>query len=437
MLRRLVVVRFFRELEGGWRDRRNPNAVDATVEFCRRTFALDGVELHRRFVPVPIRAGAIAAEAGAGASATGVEFVFPARFRDAAAVARLRSQEWTRGVFSNPAMDTTDYYCGVYHVGVASTVATLLDVPALREAGLTGEGVRLAVVDTCVDGSRFKNFRGGWSPDPLYEPGSYRVAPEAWLRAKWNHGTMCALDAAIAAPDAEFLDYSMLIGMGRPGSEDAATDLGTAITAFGELVEEKKGDRRPLVVMCPWGLYDPADDTPLGTPENYSANANHPLNRKIADLVAAGADVVFAAGNCGEPCPDTRCGTQRGIHGANAHPDVITVAAVTTDKRRLGYSSQGPGSIDKNKPDIAAYSHFRGSGVYGIDTGTSAACGVAAGVCAALRQLPDAQMLSPEQMKAVLQSTALRNGSNSRDPQLGHGIIHAGAALKALKGTPR
>src|SRR5438309_4463784 len=55
-----------------------------------------------------------------------------------------------------------------------------------------------------------------------------------------------------------------------------------------------------------WGLFDRASDAPIGSPENYSANPDHPFNQVTGALVAAGADVFFAAGNCGAGCPDGR-----------------------------------------------------------------------------------------------------------------------------------
>src|SRR2546426_4729724 len=46
--------------------------------------------------------------------------------------------------------------------------------------------------------------------------------------------------------------------------------------------------------------------SPIGSPENYSANPEHPFNQVTGALVAAGADIFFAAGNCGADCPDGR-----------------------------------------------------------------------------------------------------------------------------------
>src|SRR5208283_2321154 len=108
-------------------------------------------------------------------------------------------------------------------------------------------------------------------------------------------------------------------------------------------------------------------------------------------LVAAGADILFAAGNCGATCPDSRCDNPMvppTINGANSHPDVITVAGVDTNRQVVGYSSMGPGALSQEKPDIASFTHFLGSEAFGPgspDSGTSAACPVMAGVIAALR----------------------------------------------------
>src|SRR2546422_85330 len=182
---------------------------------------------------------------------------------------------------------------------------------------------------------------------------------------------------------------------------------------------------------------DTASDAPVGSPENYSANPDHPFNQITGALVAAGADVFFAAGNCGADCPDPRCGkgdTGPGasIHGANSHPDVFTVAAVTVTDRRLGYSSQGPGALHSRKPDLAGFSHFAGSGIYPADGGTSAASPVAAGVAAALRQRFATDRLAPAQLKGLLQRTARDLGGDGWDYDLGYGVIDAAAALQAL-----
>src|SRR5437764_173730 len=148
--------------------------------------------------------------------------------------------------------------------------------------------------------------------------------------------------------------------------------------------------RTRLGVSNSGGIFDPSWDFPVGSPGNYSDNPAHPFNIIVGSLAQAGADILFAAGNCGRDCPDSRCrfGNARPINGANSHPQVISVAGIDVRRRRVGYSSQGPGRLADQKPDVSSYTHFLGSEAEGAgeaDSGTSAACPVMAGVVGAMR----------------------------------------------------
>src|SRR5256884_2795622 len=291
---------------------------------------------------------------------------------DEDAIERLRRDRQSEivGVFADPAVSPfPSAYCGNSPVGTTEEVARRLGVPALRRAGLTGRGVHVAIVDTGIDGSRIP-VAGGWAPTPGYVPGS--SAPD--------HGTMVAFDVRIGAPDAPVFDYALL----RSQAGAWAAFLSDAIAAFADLVERVNATPGRWVVNNSWGLVDRASDAPIGSPENYSANPDHPFNQITGALVAAGADGFFAARNSRADRPDQRGGAGgqgpgASIHGANSHPDVVTVAAVTVTDRRLGYSSQGPGALYSRQPDLAGVSHFKGSGIYPVDGGTSAASPVAAG----------------------------------------------------------
>ena len=349
---------------------------------------------------------------------------------DEDAIERLRRDRQSEivGVFADPAVSPFPFaYCGSAAIGATEDVARGLGVPALRRAGLTGRGAHVAVVDTGIDGSRLP-VAGGWAPTAGYVPGS--SAPD--------HGTMVAFDVRIGAPDAQLFDYALL----RSTAGTWTAFLSDAIAAFADLVERVSATPGRWVVNNSWGLFDRASDAPIGSPENYSANPHHPFNQITGALVAAGADVFFAAGNCGVDCPDQRCGTGdtgpgASIHGANSHPEVVSVAAVTVTDRRLGYSSQGPGALYSRKPDLAGFSHFAGSGIYPADGGTSAASPVAAGVAAALRQRWATDRLAPAQLKGLLQRTARDLGGDGWDYDLGYGVIDAAAAVKALGVKPQ
>jgi subtilisin family serine protease len=153
-------------------------------------------------------------------------------------------------------------------------------------------------------------------------------------------------------------------------------------------------------------------------------------------------DVVFAAGNCGEFCPSQRCGgLDRGpghsIWGANAHPLVITAGAVLTDETWLGYSSQGPGpvALATQKPDFCAPSQFcETNDASVLNSGTSAACAMTAGVLAALRSNPawDQFTVTPATMKAALITSARKTLGPAWNERLGYGILDAAKAIAQL-----
>ena len=435
MPRRIVLIRSHEPLQEGWRQR----AFGPAGPLLEDRVKVAGVRFDETYHPVQVwrRSGRGDDAPAASAFRYGrvgrvATYAMRVEADDDDAVERLRRDRHPEivGVFTDPAVSPfPSAYCGDTAIGATEDVARGLGVPALRRAGLTGGGVHVAVVDTGIDGSRIP-VAGGWAPTPGYVPGS--SAP--------NHGTMVAYDVRIAAPDAHILDYALL----QSQAGTWAAFLSDAIAAFADLVERVNAAPGRWVVNNSWGLFDRASDAPIGSPENYSANPDHPFNQVTGALVAAGADVFFAAGNCGADCPDQRCGggdTGPGasIHGANSHPDVVSVAAVTVTDRRLGYSSQGPGALYSRKPDLAGFSHFKGSGIYPADGGTSAASPVAAGVAAALRQRFATERLAPAQLKGLLQRTARDLRGDGWDYDLGYGVIDAAAALKALglKGSPR
>jgi hypothetical protein len=351
-------------------------------------------------------------------------FVVAAEFDDEGAVERFVADNPNDvdTVFSDCEIGHFQPVCPTNAVGTHQDVQTALNLTPLLAAGAQGTGVRIVVVDTGIDGSQI-NVVGGYNPRPGVGPGT---APP-------DHGTMVAFDAQLAAPQAMIFDYALLQSQGGLW----VGFLSDAIRAFSEIMVDHLTNPGPMVVVNSWGMYDTFTDAPVGNPQNYSSNPSHPFNQITGALVGSGVDVVFAAGNCGSTCPDGRCGTNNtgpgnSIMGANSHPDVITVAAVTVNQDLLGYSSEGPGVLEHDKPDIAGFSHFSGSQVFPADSGTSAACPVVAGVIAALRSSPNGRNISPQNMKDVLTQNANATHGTGWDPQFGAGIVDAGAAFNAL-----
>lgn len=362
----------------------------------------------------------------------------PDRQREALAQAQRRPD--VVGVFSDPNVETCLVCPGSPAVGNAQDVARMLGVKALADEGLDGHGVPLAVVDTGINlayleskgGNRHLSVPRSWTPQGVgTRPGRHPV----------DHGTMCAFDVGIAAPEATLLDYAVLLSRAT-GATAMSGLLSDAVLAYSKLlglVQSQPVGRRRLVVSNSWGMFDPAWDFPVGNPGNYSDNPAHPFNVIVASLADAGADILFAAGNCGRECPDGRCafGGSQPICGANSHPSVLCVAGIDTKKRRVGYSSQGPGRLSASKPDVSAYTHFTGSGVFPEDSGTSAACPVAAGVVAAIRTHFPSSLLSPAELRTLVAKTATDLGGTGFDNDFGWGALDATALVAALANVKR
>lgn len=358
---------------------------------------------------------------------------------DPAARTAVTAAPGVAGIFADPVIEPIRTCGDDGPVGTWTDVANLLGREELAAAGLTGAGVAVAVLDTGINAAKVRAVSGvpitidtARSRNP---PGVHGTAGEFAV----DHGTMCAFDALIAAPRATYLDIPLLRSTRSGGSEMDGL-LSDAVAAFAHLrtvLTEQPEDRRALVISNSWGTFAPQWDFPVGDPGNYSDNPDHPFNVIVGSLAAAGADILFAAGNCGRDCPDGRCAyPDRPITGANSHPSVLSVGGVDTAGRRVGYSSQGPGRLADRKPDICSYTHFLGSTAFGPrepDTGTSTACPVLAGVVAAFRTRWPAAALPPARLRELIQRTAADRGGAGFDHDYGYGIAEPRALLAELQ----
>jgi subtilisin family serine protease len=338
------------------------------------------------------------------------------------------------GVFVDPVIKGYPACGGDGPVDDWQAVRRLLHASDLWAQGHDGEGVALAVVDSGINAAHVEARIGqavtidtarSWSPPGVDRtPGRYPV----------DHGTMCAFDALLAAPKATLLDLPVLLSRSGGGMGGLLSDAVAAYSHLSNVLKAMPAESRSLVVTNSWGLFSPDGDFPPGHPSNYSDNPAHPFNVIVGSLEHAGADILFAAGNCGRDCPDGRCGfPDRPINGANSHPAVASVGGVDTRGGRVGYSSQGPGRLSDRKPDFCAYTHFAGSTAVGAaDTGTSAACPVAAGVLTAVRTRRSATQLSPAQLRTLINRTADDRSTVGFDYDYGYGIIDPPAVLAAL-----
>ncbi len=347
------------------------------------------------------------------------------------------------GVFADPRIQPIAHVCPNGPIGSDLTVAQLLQVAELQRRGMDGAGVRVVIVDTGFNLTylRARGKTPAFDADLSWGP----LANQPLGNMPVDHGTMCAYDVCICAPACTVVDHAVLTSQ-TPGGSTMDGLLSDAVQAYGILLswltrgpQPFAGDHFPrtLVVNNSWGMFQPSWDFPVGDPQNYSDNPNHPFNILVASLEAAGADILFAAGNCGPECPDGRCGTftNAGIYGANSSAAVTCVAGVATQNNtRLGYSTKGPGRLEKQKPDLACYTHFAGSGVYTADGGTSAATPVATGVVAAIRRLYPSSLVPPARLRDLLRHSAVQpGGTRGHNYEYGFGVLDVKRLLAALE----
>lgn len=403
----------------------------------------DGFEIDATFAAVPVGPGPGADMSLDSVRAERSESFVVRGFVDAQNEQEIPEELNGQPLFSDPVITPFLTCSGSAPLGGVPDVAARLKLSAIHGRGLTGTGVAIAIMDTGINLNHLRTTLGGmprfdaansWTPaGNTVAPGNYPV----------DHGTMCAFDVLIAAPDATLLDFPILAS-NAPGGSVSGRTLASAMQAYAQLLSfwsiafAGGGPRYgALVVNNSWGIYHPGWDFPAGHRGRYVDNPNHPFTALVGLLARTGVDILFAAGNCGSGCADMRCRSRTTgvIMGANASRDVLTVAGCDTSDAWVGYSSQGPSiaGMFQQKPDVTAYTHFLGSNVFGVgapDSGTSAACPVAAGCVAALRTSISPTNMPPSDLFAQITATA-RPGAGSTpgwNRDYGFGIIDPEAA---------
>jgi len=284
-----------------------------------------------------------------------------------------------------------------WHLDVPAGVSLGCNADKAHRSGITGKGVRVAMVDS------------GWFKHPFFINRGYRAAPVVLgpgavnpLKDESGHGTGESANIFACAPDIELL----------PVKINFVNSLGAFNVAVG---------LNPHIITCSWG-----SDT--GTSTALSA-ANQALAAAIAAAVAAGITVIFSAGNGHVGFP-------------GQHPDVISAGGVYMDVdeslRASNYASGFNSVIYPNRrvPDLSGLVGMKpganyimlplepgdqidvqkAGGVFpnGDETanndgwaafsGTSAAAPQLAGVAALIKQA--CAKLTPKQIKAIMMKTA-------------------------------
>lgn len=306
--------------------------------------------------------------------------------------------------------------------GSMADVARYLGVDQIWARGHRGAGIVVGVVDGGITAQGRPVKPGETSRRIARVIGGWPTADWGTEASRWGeHGNMCATDVLGMAPEAQI--YDMRIG----GSGGSTATISRALQAYQWAIDQFRRDGTPHVLSNSWGIFQESWD------RAYARDPNHPFTRKVLEAINLGIIVLFAAGNCGDTCPDGRCGRDvgsgRSIWGANGHEKVMTVGAVNIREQFVGYSSRGPAALHPQKPDFCSVTHFRGY-YPDADSGTSAATPILAGVCALFMQAKPGR--SQAQIKADLVASCKDIGPSGFDIHSGHGIVRPKAAYDRM-----
>ena len=390
--------------------------------------AVEGFEIDPTFAPVPVRPSGSQRMAMLAAGEDNQHVVVRATLT-AAQLAAARANPDVIEVWSDPVVEPIacpippcDCTSGTPK-GTIADVATYLGVPQIWAAGKRGEGIVVGVVDGGITATG-RPLAAGEAPAHTIGNviGGWPTATWGTRGKSWGyHANMCSTDVLGMAPNCRIYD----LRIADAGTIEAL--LSNALAAFQWAIDQHALNGTPHVLTNSWGIFNAA------TAGNYPTNPNHVFTRKVVEAIDAGIIVLFAAGNCGDTCPDGRCTTSgpgQSIWGANGHPRVMTVGAVNKNEEFVGYSSQGPAALDPHKPDFCSITHF--TGYFNSDSGTSAATPIAAGVCALLKQAKPTA--THNAIKAALIATAKNIGAPGWDQHSGAGIIGGKRAYNNLLG---
>ena len=235
---------------------------------------------------------------------------------------------------------------------------------------------------------------------------------------------------------------------------DHGDHVGGIIGGAGNLDPRQRG----MAPAAPISVYDPFENITLA-PADFTAQGVRITSTSYGDgcndgYTASAQTVdrqtrlqpallhVFSAGNSGT----SNCGFLTGwgnITGGNkSGKNVLAVGAVDRNDQLAGFSSRGPATDGRVKPDICAVgvdvNSTLSNNTYGNNSGTSMACPGMSGTAAALYHLWRARHGGADPSAALIKATVLGTADDLGNPgpdfEFGFGRLNARRAALALEG---
>jgi len=315
----------------------------------------------------------------------------------------------------------------------------IMNVDEVHDMGITGDGVTIGIIDTGIDPNHESLDDMDDNPgttDPKIIAFKDYINGRTEPYDDHGHGTHCAGIAAGTggpthrymgmAPDSQLVGLKVLDSGGSGWEQDIIAAIEWAVI--------NKGTYNIRVISMSLG---------------GSATTGHdPMLQASNNAVNSGIVVVVAAGNSGPNGGGSSCRNPRDPSGSsysicspgNAEK-VITVGAIDKNRVIAGFSSRGPTLDERLKPDVTAVGVWvtapganKNPDTYISMSGTSMATPMVAGIAALiLEHDPD---VTPDDLKSLLQETAVDRGDPGADNTYGYGIVDAYEAITNLGQCP-
>ncbi|AKP45704.1 S8 family peptidase [Bacillus smithii] len=253
------------------------------------------------------------------------------------------------------------------------------------ENGVTGKGVKIAVIDTGIASHSDLNIPGGVST----------VDYTSSYKDDNGHGTHVA----------------GIIGAKRNGIGIAGVAPDAQIYAVKALDKNGNGNLQDIAEALDWAIANKMDIINMSFGTSTDSKILHDL---VDKAYKSGILLVAAGGNNGNSS-----GTGDTVEYPAKYSSVVAVSSLNSNKNRSVFSATGP-EIEVSAPGENIVSTYL-NGEYAVGSGTSMAAPHVAGMLALLKQMHPNELNS--QLRAEAEKEAMDLGKKGKDDWYGYGMV--------------